>query len=97
MYGDMIMNLYNQVRPYEINAGETDKIKNIWMNKLTDQYKHSTGCGKKIMNKNFNDIVSDFSKIKIKKTKKVKVGIVGEIYVKYYSTANNNIENFLHN
>ena len=96
LYGDMIMNLYNQTMPYEIEKGSSLKLKDRWVLNLSNQYKNSTGFGKKIMTKNFNDIVSDFSNIKINKTKKVRVGIVGEIYVKYSSTANNNIEKFLH-
>ncbi len=96
MYGDMLMNLYNQVKPYETTKGETEKLKDFWIKKLTDQYTHSSGFGKKIMSKNFNSIVSDFARIKTRKIKKIKVGIVGEIYVKYSSTANNNIENFLY-
>ena len=82
--------------PYEIEKGSSLKLKDRWVLNLSNQYKNSTGFGKKIMTKNFNDIVSDFSNIKINKTKKVRVGIVGEIYVKYSSTANNNIEKFLH-
>ena len=96
MYGDLIMCLNNQIMPYEITKGNTQKVKNKWMEKLIKQYKNSTGFGKKIMEKNFSDIALDFSKIKIKKTKKVKVGIVGEIYVKHSSMANNEIEKFLY-
>ena len=96
LYGDMIMNLHNQTMPYEIEKGSSLKLKDKWVLNLSNQYKNSTGFGKKIMAKNFSDIVSDFSNIKVNKTKKVKVGIVGEIYVKYSSTANNNIEKFLH-
>ncbi len=96
LYGDMIMNLYNQTMPYEIEKGTSLKLKDKWVLNLSNQYKNSTGFGRKIMAKNFNDIVLDFSNIKVDRTKKVKVGIVGEIYVKYSSTANNNIEKFLH-
>ena len=40
-------------------------------------------------------ICADFKKIEIKKVPKVKVGIVGEIYVKYAALGNNNLEEFL--
>ena len=95
LYGDMLMNLYNQTMPYEIEKNSSLKLKDKWVKNLSDQYKNSTGFGKKIMTKNFDDIVSDFSNIKVNKSKKVRVGIVGEIYVKYSSTANNSIEKFL--
>ncbi|MDE5853385.1 MAG: 2-hydroxyacyl-CoA dehydratase, partial [Oscillospiraceae bacterium] len=83
MYGDMLMLLSNQVRPYEKNKGDTKKMTSYWVKKMADQYKNSTGFGKKIMAKNFNSIVKDYSNIPMEKTKKIKVGIVGEIYVKY--------------
>ena len=95
LYGDMLMNLYNQTMPYEIEKNSSLKLKDKWVKNLSDQYKNSTGFGKKVMAKNFGDIVSDFSNIKVNKSKKVRVGIVGEIYVKYSSTANNSIEKFL--
>ena len=97
MYGDLLLYLYNKVIPYEKNKGETEKLKNIWIEKLSKQYENSTGFGKKIMEKNFNEITNSFSKIETNRTKKVKVGIVGEIYVKHSSSANNEIEKFLHN
>ena len=40
-------------------------------------------------------IVEDFTKIPVKNVSKTKVGVVGEIYVKYSSMANNDLENFL--
>lgn len=97
MYGDMLMLLSNQVRPYEKNKGDTKKMTSYWVKKMADQYKNSTGFGKKIMAKNFNSIVKDYANIPIEKTKKIKVGIVGEIYVKYSPLANNNLAEFLYN
>ena len=95
IYGDMLMHLNNQIKPYEINKNETqDKIQS-WILKLTKQYENSAWSIKKSMSKNFDDIVKDFSNIKINKTKKIEVGVVGEIYVKFSSIANNNIEKFL--
>ena len=44
---------------------------------------------------NLQRIVKDFASIPIKKTPKIKVGIVGEIYVKYAAFANNHLEDFL--
>ncbi len=39
--------------------------------------------------------MKDFGEVKIKKTPKIKVGVVGEIYVKYSSLGNNHLEDFL--
>lgn len=95
MYGDMLMLLSNQLRPYEVIQGQTDEKVQQWVKRLTDQYRHSNGFGKKPMKANFDAMVKDFSNVVIEKTNKVKVGIVGEIYVKYSPLANNNLEKFL--
>lgn len=95
MYGDMLMLLSNQLRPYEIVKGQVDCKVNDWVSHLTKEYRHSTGFGKKIMRQNFEAIVKDFASIPIHKTEKIKVGVVGEIYVKYSPLANNNLEQFL--
>ena len=34
MYGDIIVNVANQVRPYEVNAGETDAMIDAWSHQL---------------------------------------------------------------
>lgn len=95
LYGDMLMLLGNQTRPYEVNKGETDELIEAWSKKLTEQYRHSNGFRRKIMSSNFKAIASDFSNIPIEKTEKVRVGVVGEIYVKYSPLANNDLEQFL--
>ena len=95
IYGDLIMLLKNQVKPYEINAGETDALVERWIAKLVRFFGQNKGydyfSAKKIMPK----ITKDFSEIPVNKTEKIKVGIVGEIYVKYSPLANNHLEDFL--
>lgn len=95
MYGDMMMFLSNQIRPYEVDKGQTDKLTQKWVKKLSHEYINSTGFGKKKMKKNFDLIAKDYAKIKTKKQNKIKVGVVGEIYVKYSPLANNNLQKFL--
>lgn len=95
VYGDMLMLLKNQVKPYEINAGSTDALVNKWVDILTDQFEHNKGLFTRGMKKNLSKIARDFNNIPVKKTPKVKVGIVGEIYVKYSPFGNNNLEEFL--
>jgi predicted nucleotide-binding protein (sugar kinase/HSP70/actin superfamily) len=95
VYGDALMLLDNQVKPYEINKGESNSMVTKWIDKLTKQFNHGEGCSLKQQTENLNRIVSDFAGIKIKKVPKVKVGIVGEIYVKYSALGNNHLEDFL--
>lgn len=94
-YGDLFMLLKNQVRSYEVNKGEADELISKWVKELSNQFRHRKGYTPKGMEKNMRAIVEDFAKIELNKVPKTKVGIVGEIYVKYSSMANNDLENFL--
>lgn len=96
IYGDMIMLLKNQTRSYEINKGDTQKMIDKWIRELNEQFKVGRGFKLKDMSENFDKIIADFASIPMdKKVPKVKVGIVGEIYVKFAAFANNNLEEFL--
>lgn len=95
-YGDLLMLLKNQTKPYEVNLGESDKLVDDWTQKLVDLFDEGKAFSQKESHKYYNEIASDFANIEIKKTNKVKVGIVGEIYVKYSAMANNDLEQFLY-
>lgn len=95
VYGDIIMLLANQCRPYEIEQGATDRLTEKWVGNLVDQFKHSKGVGAKAFRENLKLIAEDFAALPLIKTPKIKVGIVGEIYVKFSPLGNNNLEQFL--
>ncbi len=95
IYGDLIMLLKNQVEPYEVNVGETNKLVQKWIDDINTMFKNRKGYSLKEMRKILPEITKSFAEIEIKKTKKVKVGVVGEIYVKYSPLANNHLEEFL--
>ena len=95
MYGDMIMWVSNQVRPYEVNAGDTDRMIESWLDKLTQRFDQGKGIGRKQMRAGFDEILADFAAIPVTDEHKVRVGVVGEIYVKFSSLGNNNLERFL--
>lgn len=92
MYGDLLMLLYNQCRPYEINEGDTDKVLSDWQAKLAVALKKNKYFNTK---KLYRAILDDFKAIPRTKEKKPRVGIVGEIYVKYSPLANNHLCDFL--
>ncbi len=95
VYGDMLMLLRNQIKPYEVNAGETEDKVNKWVDILIGQFEHNKGLvGKGIM-RNLRAIAEDFYNIERVSDIKTRVGIVGEIYVKYSPFGNNNLEKFL--
>ena len=95
VYGDMLMYLKNQTLPYEINNGSTENLISKWTDKLTTQFSYSRGVSLKELKLNLDLILTDFEKIEVKYKEKLKVGIVGEIYIKYSSLGNNNLEKFL--
>ena len=95
VYGDCIMHVSNQTRPYELNRGETDVLIEHWNNELIDQFNRGGGLSQKEIRANMDRIVADFAAIPRSKEKKTRVGIVGEIYVKYSPLGNNRLEEFL--
>lgn len=95
-YGDLIMQLSNQTRPYEVVEGETDRVIAKWTDKLVADIIAGKGVGSKDIQVYLNDIAASFAEIQtVPNDKVIKVGIVGEIYVKYSPLANNHLEEFL--
>ena len=95
IYGDALMILSNQIRPYEEDKGEADELVRRWSARLTGQFEKGKGCTPGDMKRNLDNIARDFAAIPFRRTPKVKTGVVGEIYVKYASLGNNNLEAFL--
>ena len=95
LYGDLLVNVANQVRPYELASGETDKMLDSWQKKLIDGFQRGRGMSRKQMRALFDNIIADFAAIPVSHEEKVRVGVVGEIYVKFSPLGNNNLEEFL--
>lgn len=95
VYGDALMMLYNQTEAYEIHKGESTAMVDKWVNELTEQFNHGKGLALKELTQLLNRIVKDFAGIQVNKVPKIKVGVVGEIYVKYAALGNNHLEDFL--
>ena len=95
VYGDMLMLLNNQVRPYEKNKGESLALVDSWVERLSADFRKNKGLTNPAIRKNFRQMVREFAAIPRVERKAIKVGIVGEIYVKYSPMANNNLEEFL--
>ena len=95
VYGDCIMHVSNQTRPYEYNKGETDALIARWNDALIEQFNAGKGLSQREMRLNMDRIVADFAAINRSHEKKTRVGIVGEIYVKYSPLGNNRLEQFL--
>jgi predicted nucleotide-binding protein (sugar kinase/HSP70/actin superfamily) len=92
LYGDLIMKLSNRIRPYEIYVGQTDALVESWLIRLAKIISRNTWFNFK---KTLKEIVKDFDNVSIKKIKKLRVEIAGEILVKFHPTANNNLVSLL--
>lgn len=92
IYGDLIMWVSNQCKPYELVAGSTQKVIDKWTEELCQQFHSSKFLH---IRKNYQKILDDFAAIPRSSKPKVRVGIVGEIYMKYAPLGNNNLEDFL--
>ncbi len=96
LYGDILMLLANQTRPYEITAGSTDALVEQWAEKVNQYFLSGKTTPYRTVKRDFDLIAEDFSKLPVIKEKKLRVGVVGEIYVKYAPLGNNNLEAFLY-
>ena len=95
-YGDELMYLRNKVQTYEINKGETQTLVDKWLKKISDQFANKKGISHGDVKKNLNQMAKEFDAIQVDLShKKPRVGIVGEIYIKYASLGNNHLEDFL--
>ena len=95
LLGDLIMLLYNQCKPYEIIKNNSDKAENEAFEICYNLFKKGKMISYKIIKNTYKNIIEIFNKIKRRKEIRVKVGVVGEIYVKYSPLGNNNLEEFL--
>lgn len=94
-YGDLLVTLKAQTEPYELEKGAAQKCQDRWLDTI---------CGWVLENKGGPAVRSrlpcprsraDFAAIPVYRVPKVKVGVVGEIYVKYSPLGNNDLEKFL--
>ena len=93
LYGDLLQKMLTKNRAYEKNKGETQALFDKWMEKCKEILK--TGNSKEFK-QSIYDIVNDFEKIELDTSiEKPKVGIVGEVLIKYHPFGNNFVADLL--
>ena len=93
VYGDLFMRVVYKTRPYEKVPGSVNALHEKWKKICIEAVKHPK---KSELKKNIWGIVKDFDEIELDESlKKPKVGIVGEILVKFLPAANNYIVELL--
>ena len=93
IYGDLLMRLVFATRPYEAEAGSANALYDRWY----AETKLDLSRGGKDFKKNCKKIVEDFENLSVLDIPKPKVGVVGEILVKFHPTANNDVVTLLEN
>ena len=100
LYGDLLMLLVNQCRPYETVKGTAEALADEWSARLAAEMTEGTIRYSKVK-KTYREIISSFAAIDgvdseaRRNHEKVRVGIVGEIFVKFSPLGNNGLEDFL--
>ncbi len=88
VYGDLLSKLHLATRPYEVHKGSSQELYDKWMKICYDAVLN--GSHKEFKN-NIRKMIKDYEKVEIKLTNRPKVGIVGEILVKYHAFANDHL------
>ena len=94
MYGDLFMRVLYATRPYEAEKGSADALYEKWTEKVKENLRSGDyGQYKRYM----KEIVKDFDELPLLNIKKPRVGVVGEILVKYHPNANNDVVSIIEN
>ena len=91
-YGDLLMRVLHRVRPYEVIPGSANLLYQKWVERAKRQL---LSAKKPDFLDNIKAIVRDFDRLEITHSQKPRVGVVGEILVKYHPAANNNVISLL--
>ena len=94
-YGDLLMILTRQIRPYETICGITDRKRDKWFSILGNDIKDLKNMTIGSMLRRFEQITDDFLHIRRTNKKKQRIPIIGELYTKYCGMGNRDIVGFL--
>jgi predicted nucleotide-binding protein (sugar kinase/HSP70/actin superfamily) len=87
-YGDMLAKLLYGTRPYEMVRGSTERLYDRWAARCDENVAKGQWT---TLKDDMGRMVSDFAALPVDLTPRPKVGIVGEILVKYHSGANEHL------
>lgn len=89
IFGDVIMQALYRTRPYEAVPGSADALFEKWMAKAREEAPH---MNRRVLTKLTRGCIKDFDALPLVEDRsKPRVGVVGEILVKFHPTANNNL------
>lgn len=87
-YGDALMRMLHRLRPYEAEPGSTERLVEHWI----ERAKENLASGNILrFEGNMLAMIREFDKLPLKtESRRPRVGLVGEILLKYHPDANNN-------
>jgi predicted nucleotide-binding protein (sugar kinase/HSP70/actin superfamily) len=92
LYGDLFERLVYRTRPYELEESSIDRMHRIWLESVRGNVRNGSF---KQFNQNMKEIINNFDEIPLTNECKPRVGVVGEILVKYAPMANHDIVRLL--
>ena len=93
LYGDLLERLLYRVRPYEQVPGSADALHEAWAAKCRRDLLHHRSPHR--FRSNIQEMVRAFDALPLRDVRKPRIGVVGEILVKFHPTANNEIVKLL--
>ena len=94
VFGDILMKCVYRMRPYELEEGIVNRKHKIWEQRVI-AFVTGSSVSHGTFKKMCREMVHDFDTIPISDEKKPRVGIVGEILVKFLPAANNHLADLL--
>ncbi|MBE5899377.1 MAG: 2-hydroxyglutaryl-CoA dehydratase [Lachnospiraceae bacterium] len=95
IFGDIFLRCIYRIRPYEAIPGSTDELHEKWKDRIIEFITKDGYVSHSKYKKMCRDIIKDFDTLPIRDIKKPRVGIVGEILVKFLPAANNHLADLL--
>lgn len=94
-WGDALMLLGNQVRPYEALPGETDRLTERWTERLAGDLRRNQNLSPWGILRRCREITADFRAVARREREVQRAAVVGELYTKYCGLGNWNLEAYL--
>ena len=95
LYGDMLLHLTLQTRPYEKNPGETMALRQKWTDRLGEDLRAGRGLTPGRMKRDLRAMASDFAAVERTGSRRQRIALVGECYTKYCALGNWDLVAFL--
>ena len=95
VFGDVMMKGIYRMRPYEKHKGSVERVHQKWLKRCTRFLIEMRGVNIPMVYRFCREMIRDFDRVPIYEERKPRVGIVGEILVKYAPAANNHLVELL--